>query len=518
MVLKYVNSDAEFDSSLKAVANGSLAVLYFTASWCGPCQRIAPIVDNMAKQYNAATFLKIDVDKAERSSGAYQVSSIPTFAFVRNGKELERISGADHVKLQKTVEKYYVQEFAPGSGGQTLGGGNGSGRSVLLDRYPTPTAPAAASATPTATPTATSATPTATPTATPAPASTKAAPEVQSQPMQGQPNPPASEPAKPSSSVQLEDILPKKKFMKCSATGKLFKNTAEATKYAKETGRTDFEEVTESYNPLSKSENQKIYELTDMGYSELRCQKALIRTNDGTIETCVDWLISHGHDADIDEPLQADELQEYFGKVKEKPKLSFEEQQALIKERIEKARATRAAEEAQQQRERELMRRRQGQEVVEARRNFEDEQMKKDLELKKKEKEAERLAREKILKQIEEDKKERQRRFGGGSASSQNSQSIPQPTPQPTAPSSTAQNHTSCTVQVRMFDGSTIRLNYRPSDNLIKLYDEVAAIANFYEFKIVTMFPRKTYSGAALATTTMLEAGLVPNGTVSLGK
>lgn len=66
-------------------------VLYFSAGWCAPCQKMKPIVE----QLNSDRLIKYDIDEAVVEREQYQVRVIPTFILVdENGVELDRVRGA----------------------------------------------------------------------------------------------------------------------------------------------------------------------------------------------------------------------------------------------------------------------------------------------------------------------------------------------------------------------------------------------------------------------------------------
>ena len=67
-------------------------VFYFTAEWCEPCKKVKPVVEEMKKE--GFQFQMIDADYEQLLVKQFKVSSIPTFILLKDGKELNRISGA----------------------------------------------------------------------------------------------------------------------------------------------------------------------------------------------------------------------------------------------------------------------------------------------------------------------------------------------------------------------------------------------------------------------------------------
>ncbi len=78
-------------------------ILYFTAKWCGPCQRIQPLYKKLADNYSEITFFKIDVDKNQELAANFNVKSMPTFFFFKSSMDYTSFSGADSVKLNDYV-------------------------------------------------------------------------------------------------------------------------------------------------------------------------------------------------------------------------------------------------------------------------------------------------------------------------------------------------------------------------------------------------------------------------------
>ena len=79
-------------------------VLYFTASWCGPCKRIQPVYENLAKIHTMTEFFKIDVDKNPTLAEKFSIQSMPTFFFFKSTTESRKFSGADAAELERNVK------------------------------------------------------------------------------------------------------------------------------------------------------------------------------------------------------------------------------------------------------------------------------------------------------------------------------------------------------------------------------------------------------------------------------
>ena len=80
-------------------------VIDFFATWCGPCKRIAPAFEELSKNFQSVTFLKVDVDESEEIASKYNVESLPTFVFLKNGVEVNRIEGADLRSVITQIEQ-----------------------------------------------------------------------------------------------------------------------------------------------------------------------------------------------------------------------------------------------------------------------------------------------------------------------------------------------------------------------------------------------------------------------------
>jgi thioredoxin 1 len=98
-------TDANFQQEI--ADNGGLAMVDFWAAWCGPCRLIAPFVEQLADEYAGQLKVgKMDVDANQRTAAQFNVRSIPTVLFFRNGQVVDQVVGA----VPKPVLDRKIQE------------------------------------------------------------------------------------------------------------------------------------------------------------------------------------------------------------------------------------------------------------------------------------------------------------------------------------------------------------------------------------------------------------------------
>ncbi|KAF3772742.1 TPR repeat-containing thioredoxin [Nymphaea thermarum] len=101
IVIQSVNELASKFTAAKVLLR--LVVIYFTAAWCGPCRMISPVYSELAKKHSQVAFLKVDIDQLREAAAEYNINSVPTFFFLRNGKELDKVVGADRRELERKL-------------------------------------------------------------------------------------------------------------------------------------------------------------------------------------------------------------------------------------------------------------------------------------------------------------------------------------------------------------------------------------------------------------------------------
>ena len=91
MAAEYLKDEAELDAALK---DESVLVVDCTASWCGPCKLVAPLMDQLAEEYDGkAKILKLDLDENKAIAKRFGIRSIPAVMMFKNGELMDTLVG-----------------------------------------------------------------------------------------------------------------------------------------------------------------------------------------------------------------------------------------------------------------------------------------------------------------------------------------------------------------------------------------------------------------------------------------
>ncbi len=102
-------TDDNFQSEVEQ--HSGLAVVDFWATWCGPCRMIAPILDQLSEEFvGRVKVTKLDVDANQRTAMRFQVRSIPTLLFFKDGRHVDTVVGlVQKSVLQDRINKHAAQ-------------------------------------------------------------------------------------------------------------------------------------------------------------------------------------------------------------------------------------------------------------------------------------------------------------------------------------------------------------------------------------------------------------------------
>jgi len=106
-MVKKVSTQAELEREFRKAGDDAVIVDFY-ATWCGPCQDIAPILVELSKKYPTVVVLKVDVDKSEALAERYKINSMPTFKVFVRGQEIkgDTVSGANASRLESIFKKH----------------------------------------------------------------------------------------------------------------------------------------------------------------------------------------------------------------------------------------------------------------------------------------------------------------------------------------------------------------------------------------------------------------------------
>jgi thioredoxin 1 len=105
--MEHVFTEANFDAEVSQIDHA--CICRFLGSWCGPCQMMGPIVEEMAKTYEGKNIKigKCNVDENPEIATKYNIMSIPSFLIFKDGQPVDQVvGGVQKEKLQAMIDKH----------------------------------------------------------------------------------------------------------------------------------------------------------------------------------------------------------------------------------------------------------------------------------------------------------------------------------------------------------------------------------------------------------------------------
>lgn len=338
--VQHIRGQPGFDAVLKS-AGKKLVVIDYSATWCGPCKRVAPVFEKLAAEHRRVVFAKIDVDESKDVAQKQGVKAMPTFMFYHEGKKLESetIQGAEIPKIEEAIKRLDKKVSPFSGGGHSLSGPSSSSSSSSnssSSQAPKRRNPWASK--------------TFVPPGMRKVDQTVGADELEKFQKERQQeidakvaihraNPWAKDDFAPQSEVPKIDTpkpAPQQQQQPDAELQAAIAMSMQQDDNQKPADKMDVDQQGASSSSSSSDEPKVkatanppelvaaidksiLTQLTSMGFGQIRSEKAIILSKASTAEAAMNWLLAHEQDADIDEPLQIIGKQE---KPKNKPKFN----------------------------------------------------------------------------------------------------------------------------------------------------------------------------------------------------
>ncbi|XP_044485834.1 thioredoxin H9 [Mangifera indica] len=99
-----ITTKESWDEKLsEASRDGKIVIANFSATWCGPCRMMAPFYRELSEKYPSLMFLVVDVDELIDFSTSWDIKATPTFFFLKDGQQIDRLVGANKPELQNKI-------------------------------------------------------------------------------------------------------------------------------------------------------------------------------------------------------------------------------------------------------------------------------------------------------------------------------------------------------------------------------------------------------------------------------
>jgi thioredoxin 1 len=89
-------------------AGSGKQIVVFSASWCGPCKMLTPVLDTLSKEYTNVTFSKIDIEEEQELTISLGIKGVPTVMFFDNGEIKYKHVGASSASVMKNHIDTYL--------------------------------------------------------------------------------------------------------------------------------------------------------------------------------------------------------------------------------------------------------------------------------------------------------------------------------------------------------------------------------------------------------------------------
>ncbi|KFG61576.1 thioredoxin-like protein TLP1 [Toxoplasma gondii TgCatPRC2] len=105
-IVNRVKKAEDFQKVTDSEEDCSVKVVQFSASWCGPCRQVTPTIEGWSEKMPASEvqFFHVDIDECPELAEEYDISSVPTFLFFKNGKKVNTVVGGNTAKIEEAIK------------------------------------------------------------------------------------------------------------------------------------------------------------------------------------------------------------------------------------------------------------------------------------------------------------------------------------------------------------------------------------------------------------------------------